>query len=120
MRSLPEWIGKSDDASVPDRVRLRVFFRFGGRCQCGCGRLIYPGEAWDVDHVKALILGGEHRETNFQPLLRDHHRAKSKRDQRAKSKTYKKRLYNHGVKKARKITRWRRFDGTIVKAPTQR
>jgi hypothetical protein len=31
-RALPEWIGLSDDSSVPPPVRLRVLERFGRRC----------------------------------------------------------------------------------------
>lgn len=61
MRALPEWVGKTDNAKIPDRVRLRVFERNGGRCYC-CDTLIRAGMAWDCDHVVALINGGKHRE----------------------------------------------------------
>lgn len=121
MRSLPEWIGKTDDAPIPPRVQLRVFERFHGRCQCGCNRKIATGEAWELDHVKALINGGEHRESNLQPLLKEHHKAKTVEDVSEKSITYKKKLMHHGIKKTRwrpligtKASGWRkRLDGTI-------
>lgn len=53
MRSVDEWIGKNDDAAIPPRVRLRVFEKFGGICQLS-NRKIMAGEAWDLDHIKAL------------------------------------------------------------------
>ena len=53
MRSVPEWIGATDDAAIPPRVRLRVFNRYGGICQLS-GRKIMPGNEWDADHIKAL------------------------------------------------------------------
>ena len=42
MRSVDEWIGKTDDAKVPRHVRARIFAREGGRCHLS-GRLIRPG-----------------------------------------------------------------------------
>ena len=86
-RSLPEWIGSSPDAKVPDRVRLRIFEREGGKCWIS-GRKIRPGEPWDLDHKVALINGGEHRETNLFPALRDKHRKKTAEDVAEKAKTY--------------------------------
>jgi 5-methylcytosine-specific restriction protein A len=46
-RALPEWIGKTADSAVPARVRVRIFDRYEGRCQCGCNRKIMAGEACD-------------------------------------------------------------------------
>lgn len=78
-RSVPEWIGATPDAKIPPRVRLRVFERHGGRCHIS-GRKIMAGEAWDCDHIVALINGGEHRESNLAPALRDKHREKTRAD----------------------------------------
>ncbi len=78
-RSVPEWIGRTDDAKVPPRVRLRIFEREGGKCHLS-GRKIMPGDPWDLDHKVALINGGEHRESNLFPALRDKHREKTKQD----------------------------------------
>lgn len=85
-RALPEWIGKTPDTKVPDRVRLRVFEREGGKCWIS-GRKIRPGDLWDLDHKVALINGGEHRESNLFPALRDKHREKTREDVAAKAKT---------------------------------
>src|SRR5215475_2280497 len=72
MREVPEWRGKSDDAPIPARVRLRIYLRHAGRCYC-CGRSIRVGERWDCDHIIVLISGGEHRESNLAPILVEHH-----------------------------------------------
>jgi len=85
-RSVPEWIGKTDDAKVPPRVRLRVFLAHDGVCHLS-GRKIMPGEEWDLDHVKALCNGGEHRESNLAPALRDKHREKTAEDVAERVKT---------------------------------
>lgn len=84
-RALPEWIGSSPDARVPPRVRLRVFEAHDGRCALS-GRKIMPGDAWDLDHIKALVNGGEHRESNLQPAIREKHREKTRADVAEKSR----------------------------------
>lgn len=63
-RSVPEWKGDNPDTAIPDRVRLRVFDAKGGRCH-RCTRKIRAGEHWTLEHVKALINGGENREANL-------------------------------------------------------
>lgn len=85
MRSLPEWIGKTDDEKVPPRVRLRVFEKYGGICQLS-NRKIMAGDAWDLDHIKALWRGGEHRESNLHPVLKQPHREKSAEEQSDQAK----------------------------------
>lgn len=84
-RSVPEWIGKTDDAKIPARVRLRVFERHNGTCHL-TGRKIYPGDEWDCDHIQAICNGGEHRESNLAPALKDAHRAKTAEDVAQKKK----------------------------------
>jgi 5-methylcytosine-specific restriction protein A len=119
-RELPEWIGKSDDSAVPPRVRVRVFQRYGGRCQCGCNRAIRPGEAWDCEDTIALINGGERRESNLKPWLSEHHPKKTAQDVAEKSRVYRKRTKHLGIKKPRTMTRWRLFDGSIREAGRER
>jgi 5-methylcytosine-specific restriction endonuclease McrA len=118
-RSTEEWIGKTDDAKIPPRVRLRVFERHGGICHIS-GRRIQAGEAWECDHIIALINGGEHRETNLAPALAAPHKAKTKLDVAQKARTTRKRQKYLGIKKPRTITRWRRFDGSIREAGRDR
>jgi len=118
-RSTDEWVAKSDDDAVPRRVRVRVFEAHGGRCYLS-GRLIRPGEDWDLDHVIALINGGEHRESNLAPALKGPHKIKTKADVAEKSRVSRKRQKFIGVKKPRQITAWRRFNGEIVRAGRER
>ena len=95
-RSVDEWVGSTPDAKVPPRVRLRVFEREGGRCWLS-GRKIMPGEPWDLDHKVALCNGGEHRESNLFPALREHHREKTAADVAEKSKVARIRAKHLGV-----------------------
>lgn len=85
MRSVPIWVGKTDDEKVPPRVKLRVFEREGGKCWIS-GRKIMPGDAWDLDHKVALCNGGTHSEDNLFPALRDKHREKTRADVDEKAK----------------------------------
>lgn len=101
-RAVPEWIGSSDDAKVPPRVRLRIFEREGGKCWIS-GRKIMAGDLWDLDHKVALINGGEHRESNLFPALRDKHREKTKQDVKAKADSDRVRKKHLGIRKASKF-----------------
>jgi 5-methylcytosine-specific restriction protein A len=96
MRSTPEWIGKTDDAAIPPRVRVRVFDRHNGCCHLS-GRRIRAGEAWDCDHIIALANGGEHREGNLAPALKAAHREKTKADVAEKALVYRKRAKHIGA-----------------------
>lgn len=84
-RAVEEWIGKHPDQAVPPRVRMRVLERFNRRCYL-TGREIRPGDRWEIEHMHALILGGEHREKNFAPALVDPHKEKTAAEMKVKSK----------------------------------
>jgi 5-methylcytosine-specific restriction enzyme A len=120
-RSTDEWIGATDDAAIPPRVRLRVFERYGGICQ-ETGRKITPADQWDCDHEIALANGGQHRESNLRPVLREAHRSKTKQDVALKAKIDRVRKKHLGVKtKKAKLPgsrdgRWKKkLDGTVVR-----
>ncbi len=122
MRTVPEWIAtKSDDQAIPDRVRARVFVKFGGKC-AECGRKIGEGAlAWDCDHITALALGGGHREFNLRPLCRAVcHRSKTRDDAAVRKRFNASQRRRAGIRKRRTITAWRKFDGTIVRASRAR
>ena len=95
-RSLPEWRGKTPDSKIPPRVKLRVFDAYGGRCYI-TGQKIQPGDAWQVDHIKALINGGENRENNLAPVLSAPHREKTATDVKLKSKVARIRAKHLGI-----------------------
>jgi len=83
-RTVSEWIGKSDDHRAPGSVRDRIMDREGNRCHlCGCE---IDGKKWDLDHVIALINGGENRESNLKPAHRKCHIAKTAQDVAEKAK----------------------------------
>lgn len=100
-RAIPEWIGKTPDTPVPPRVALRVYMKYEGVCQCGCGWRISARDKWQCDHIIALVNGGENRERNLQPLIVAHHKSKTRQDVAIKSKTYRTRLKHLGIKRAR-------------------
>lgn len=118
-RSVPEWAGRTPDSKIPPHVRMRVFLAYDGHCYL-TGRKIMPADNWEVDHITALINGGEHSESNLAPVLRDAHRIKTKADMREKSKIARMRKKHLGIKPDRTIRAWRKFDGTAVYAPRQR
>ncbi len=107
-RTVKEWWGKTDDSSAPPRVRLRVLERFEFRCDgvladgtTRCG-LPLIGKRWTCDHKIALINGGENRESNLHPLGDDCcNPLKNAADVAEKSITYRKKLSNYGVRKAK-------------------
>lgn len=120
-RSTEEWIGSTPDAAIPKRVRLRVFERHDGICHLS-GRKIMPGDAWDLDHITALINGGEHRESNLAPALRDKHREKTAADVAEKARTARIRAKHLGIKPkssrpmpGSRASKWKRkMDGSVV------
>lgn len=118
-RSIPEWIGATPDSKPPPRVRDRIFMRAHGRCYLS-GRKIRPGEKWEAEHMQALSLGGENRESNLAPALAAPHKIKTKADRKIKKKTDDMRKSHNGVKRPRSIRAWRKFDGTPVYAERER
>jgi 5-methylcytosine-specific restriction enzyme A len=97
MRTVPEWIGKSDDTPVPKRVRVRVFLKFDGIC--GICTVKISGRRWVTDHRIALINGGENRERNLWPIHEACDRkVKTPADVAEKSTTYRVRAKHLGIK----------------------
>lgn len=99
-RAVDEWIGATPDTPAPPRVRLRVFERHDGVCGIS-GRKIQVGDEWQVDHILALINGGENRETNLQPVLKEPHREKTRKDVAIKAKCDRLRKKHLGLWKSR-------------------
>lgn len=99
-RAVAEWIGKSDDSRVPDRVRIRVLERYGNKCYL-TGREIRPGDKWEIEHVVSLILGGQNRETNLAPALAAPHKLKTAVEMAVKSKIAKVKKKHFGLGKSK-------------------
>jgi len=97
-RSTDEWVGKDDDAIPPPRVRLRIFDDHNGRCWiCSCK--IFAGNYWQADHKRALINGGENRESNLAPACRNCCCGKTAEDVAEKSKVASIRKKHLGIRK---------------------
>jgi 5-methylcytosine-specific restriction protein A len=103
-RAVEEWVGKSADTPAPPKVRLRVLLRYKRRCH-RTGAVIRAGDAWDIDHVVALINGGQNREKNLAPILRGKpHVEKTAEDRDEADKVRRIREKHYGLKKSK--TKW--------------
>lgn len=96
-RTVPEWIGKTDDTPIPPRVKARIFGRAGEQCAV-CTKPIPCFEHPEFDHIVALINGGENRESNIQVLCQNCHGRKTKADVAQKADTYAKRMAHLGFR----------------------
>lgn len=94
VRSVSEWIGKTDDHRAPPKVRDRIISRHP--CCHLCGQPIQTGQRWDLDHVIALINGGENRESNLRPAHTKCHKDKTARDVAEKAKVAAIRMRHNG------------------------
>lgn len=120
-RQLPEWIGKDDNASIPPKVRVRVFLAHDGVC-CECGVKIVS-KRWICDHRIAIINGGENRESNLGPIHEACDKTKTKADIKEKAIVYRKTAKSLGIRLRRsrpipgsKASGFKkRFDGTVIK-----
>lgn len=96
-RAVEEWQGATDDTQAPPRVRARVFAAHDGRCH-RTGRKIQAGEAWELDHIVALINGGRNVESNLAPILAGKpHREKTAEDVAIKAKTARMKAKHLGI-----------------------
>lgn len=99
-REVPEWIGKDDGTDIPKRVKLRIYFRYGGVCQiCFAKEKILGPE---YDHRVAIINGGQHRESNLVPVHPKCHKAKTRTDVAEKSATARTQAHHIGIKKSKR------------------
>jgi 5-methylcytosine-specific restriction protein A len=121
-REVPHWVGKTDDTSVPPRVRLRIYDRYGGICQICFAKEKILGPVFD--HKVALINGGLNCEANLVPVHYRCHQIKTRADVAEKAATYKTRAHHLVIRKARRPMRGsrdhplqekRKMDGTVVR-----
>lgn len=97
MRSTKEWRGKTDDSTPPPRVRLRIRDKANGVCHI-CAQPIKPTETLHIDHVIALIAGGENRESNMAPAHAHCNLAKGVTETKEKARVAKVRQKHLGIK----------------------
>lgn len=99
-RAVPEWIGKHPDQEIPQTVRARIFARHDGKCAL-TGIKLMRGDV-DFDHIKSLRNGGEHRESNLQPVYRPAHREKTAEENSAGAKADRTFARHYGLETKRK------------------
>lgn len=121
-RKVSEWVGKTDQTPIPQRVKLRIVEAQFGVCACGCGVELGQGEAIEFDHTLALILGGENRETNIRALRAPCHKPKTAADVKIKAKIARVRAKHLGIEKpksrlpcSKSSPFKKRLDGTVVR-----
>ena len=99
-RTRPEWIGKTDDDPVPPRVRVRVLMRFACICQICTTKIAV--KKWVCDHRRAIINGGENRESNLWPIhVACDRTVKTPSDVAEKSENARVAMKHHGIRKAK-------------------
>ncbi len=112
---------KNPGRGHPTAVKLRIFERDGGVCHIS-GRKITASDKWDADHIIPLADGGEHRESNLAPAIREAHQHKTAQENAARAVTRRKRSRHIGIKKTvrnplpgSKGSKWRKkLNGEVV------
>jgi 5-methylcytosine-specific restriction endonuclease McrA len=112
-------VGTTPRKPLTPRQRLAMFEAHKGIC-CICETKIQAGTAWIDEHVIPLALGGTNDPENRAPAHAACAAVKTKADLSniAKAKRVKQR--HIGIKKPRTLTKWRRFDGSVVHASRER
>jgi 5-methylcytosine-specific restriction endonuclease McrA len=103
------------------RVRIAAYERCGGKCE-QCGSLLKPG-AFIYNHRIADYLGGEPSLDNCEVLCRSCDLARTfgeGGDIKKIAKTRRIRKREAGIRKPRKITAWKLFDGSIRRMAKER
>ena len=103
------------------RERLRLFTAAGGVCHICGGKIDGTREAWDIEHVIPLAMGGADDDTNMRPAHKVCHAPKTADDLGRLAKAKRQQLRHLGIKRARavipgsRVSRWKRkLDGTTV------
>src|SRR6185312_11845677 len=100
------------------KVKAEAFRRAAGRCE-GCTSFLVVGKfAYDHDNPDGLT--GEPTLANCRVLCNSCHGRKTKKDVANIARAKRRERGAAGIKKKRSITRWRRFDGSIVQAERER
>jgi len=109
--------------SFSTTFRLSLFLERKGTCQA-CHITIQAGQAWDIDHIIPLALGGTNEPNNLQILCRPCHRAKTSNSDIPKiAKTKRLKAKHLGARSSAylpipgsKSSPWKRkMDGSVIK-----
>jgi 5-methylcytosine-specific restriction endonuclease McrA len=120
---------KSGRQEFTAKVKDAAWKRSGGRCETGrvahmpdigCGRKLSTGDI-HYDHIDPDGLTGEATIENCAVLCRSCHKVKTTtHDVPVIARAKRRQRGAVGIKRTRKITRWRKFNGDIVVASRER
>ncbi len=117
MRSVSEWIGKTDDTPPPPRVKDRIRDRQGNICALS-GLPLRSDDVVQYDHIVPLWLGGRNSESNLQAVTSESHKRKTAAEAKVRAKCNRTRKKHLGIAKAKSSLSHPRFkrcmDGTVV------
>jgi 5-methylcytosine-specific restriction protein A len=99
--------------------RAKLFDAHNGVC-CICETKIKVGEPWIDEHWIPREIPADDSLGNRAPAHVACAREKTKTDVKLIAKVKRNRANHLGIKKPRSITRWRKFNGTIVTASRSR
>jgi 5-methylcytosine-specific restriction endonuclease McrA len=121
MRSVPEWVGKTDNSMPPDRVKDRIRERQGNRCAL-TGLELSPGVKVEYDHIVPLWLGGANTEANLQAVTHQAHKQKTATEAAVRGKCNRTRKKHLGISKPKSSLSnpnlKRLMDGTVIRRDT--
>src|ERR1035437_3974204 len=102
-----------------NKVKTHTAIRANGNCEA-CTRKLLTGD-FHYDHEVPDALGGEATLENCRVLCRSCHAVKTATADMPRIARAKRNYRSaRSIKKARSITAWRKFDGTIVRASRAR
>lgn len=115
-------VGTTPRKPMSPMRKLRIFEAHGGICIL-CGLKIHGGrgEKWIVEHVRALVLGGEDTDANCGPAHETCRRVKDKADIASASKAKRMKAKHLGIKRrstfpcGRNTPFKKRMDGSVVR-----
>lgn len=87
--------------SLSTKQRAAIFLAGDGCCHL-CGGKITPGQAWEVEHIIPLAMGGDDEGDNLRPAHAKCHRAKTSEDLTAVAKAKRREAKHRGWKAASK------------------
>lgn len=101
-RACDEWIGRTDDSMPSDACKRRILDRQGWRCAI-TGVEFRDGVKAEFDHIVALWLGGQNRESNLQAITKAAHASKTKAEATVRAKVNRIQIDRLGGKKKSKF-----------------
>ncbi len=118
-RSVPEWIGKSDNSRIPASVKQRIVEAQDNRCALNPEHEFKPGDKIEFDHKTPLWLHGEHRERNLQAVLAESHIRKTKAEAKIRAQVNRRRQMHLGLRPKKPLSPYKKkICGTVVHRAT--